>query len=101
MEDLAVWLAERVAKFPRAHKFTVGDRIVIQPIEVSALLSWAAFTRDKAALLRDASKALFRLQASARLAERLQRATEPSRWAWMIGAEARSARAGICAGLPI
>jgi len=76
MEDLAVWLAERVAKFARAHKFTVGDRIVMQAIEVCALLAEAAFTRDKVALVRDASKALFRLQASARLAERLHLLSE-------------------------
>jgi len=38
MEDLAVWLVERVAKFPRAHKFTVGEPIVTHSIEVQSLL---------------------------------------------------------------
>ncbi len=28
MEDLSLWTAERVAKFPRDHKFTVGDRLL-------------------------------------------------------------------------
>lgn len=28
MEDLTLWVIERVAKFPRDHKFTLGDRLV-------------------------------------------------------------------------
>jgi hypothetical protein len=72
MEDLALWLLEHVAKFPRAHKFTVGDRIVTHSIEASSLLCEAAFSRDKVPLLRNASRSLFRLQTSVRLALRLK-----------------------------
>jgi hypothetical protein len=28
MEGLLTWTAERVAKFPHDHKFTVGDRLL-------------------------------------------------------------------------
>ncbi|WP_437827411.1 hypothetical protein [Sorangium sp. So ce1153] len=27
METLLAWVAERVTKFPRDHRFTVGDRL--------------------------------------------------------------------------
>ena len=62
MEDLALWTAERVGRMPRDHKFTIGDRLVDTVLEVTTLLVQASFTRDKLALLTQASLALTRAQ---------------------------------------
>jgi hypothetical protein len=34
MEALLAWVAERVAKFPRDHKFTTGDRLIETCIDI-------------------------------------------------------------------
>ena len=49
MEGLLTWTAERVAKFPRDHKFTVGDRLLETCLDVMAALTDAAYRRDKQA----------------------------------------------------
>jgi len=36
MEELTLWVMQRVAKMARAHKFTVGDRLVETCLDVSA-----------------------------------------------------------------
>jgi hypothetical protein len=51
MEGLLTWTAERVAKFPRDHKFTLGDRLLETCIDVMSALTNAAYRRDKRDLL--------------------------------------------------
>lgn len=60
MEDLALWTLERVAKMPRDHKFTLGDKLVETCLEVTTLLTEASYVRDKLTLLASASRALTR-----------------------------------------
>ena len=36
MEDLTRWVIQRVAKMPREHRFTIGDRLVETSLELSA-----------------------------------------------------------------
>jgi hypothetical protein len=72
MEDLTVWVVERVAKMPREHKFTVGDRLIETCLEVTSGLVEASFVRDKLALLAAASRALTRARVLARVARRLR-----------------------------
>jgi hypothetical protein len=56
MEELTLWVMQRVAQMPRAHKFTVGDRLVETCLDVTGALVDASFTRDKGALLAGASR---------------------------------------------
>ncbi|MCC6215909.1 MAG: four helix bundle protein [Polyangiaceae bacterium] len=76
MESLLVWVVERVAKFPREHRFTVGDRLIEVCVDVLSALVEASFKRDKAALLAAASRALVRARVLARVARRLRLLTE-------------------------
>src|SRR3989442_10960420 len=68
METLLTWVAERVAKFPRDHKFTVGDRLIETCLDIQTSLLDAAYRRDKVAALSEASRALVRARLLARLA---------------------------------
>lgn len=54
MEDLAMWTLERVAKMPRDHKFTLGDKLVDTCLEIITLLTEASYVKDKLALLASA-----------------------------------------------
>lgn len=75
MEELTVWIIERVAKFPRAHKFTVGDRLVETCLDITAGLVDATYlphrSREKLARLHRASRDLTRARVLVRLAQRL------------------------------
>jgi hypothetical protein len=70
MEDVTHWMIERVSKMPRAHKFTLGDKLVETCLEVTCALVDAAYTRDKLGLLAQASRQLTRSRVLARLAHR-------------------------------
>jgi hypothetical protein len=75
MEDLALWTLERVAKMPRDHKFTLGDKLVETCLEVTTLLTEASYVRDKLTLLAAAPRALTR----ARLSEDTRRSSSDHR----------------------
>ena len=79
MEDLTVWVIERAAKFPRDHKFTVGDKLVETCLQVTTLLTEASYVRDKVALLAAASRALTRARVLVRIAQRLGLLTDAQR----------------------
>ncbi len=79
MEDLTVWAVERAAKFPRDHKFTVGDKWVETCLDVTTLLTEASFVRDKLPLLAQASRALTRARVLCRIAQRLKLLTPAQR----------------------
>jgi hypothetical protein len=51
------WLAQTVEKFPRTHKFVIGDRIVALALDVLEALIEATYTRDRAQHLRRANLA--------------------------------------------
>lgn len=70
MEDIAHWVIERVAKMPREHKFAIGDKLVEACLDVTCALVDATYTRDKLALLAQASRGLVRARVLARLAHR-------------------------------
>ena len=56
MEALVLWVIQRVEKFPRSHKFTVGDRWIDTCLEVQTSLVEATYVRDKRGLLAGASR---------------------------------------------
>ena len=55
MYDLIKWLMPQVAKLPRSHKFTLGDRITNLALDTMELLIQAVYTRNKRELLSKAN----------------------------------------------
>jgi hypothetical protein len=53
--DVLLWLINHVGKFPRSHRFVLGDRIESRMLSVLESLVLAAYTRDKRDHLRQAN----------------------------------------------
>jgi hypothetical protein len=66
------WLALTVEKFPRNHKFTVGDRIGVLALEVLEALIDATYARDRQQHLRRANLGIEKLRFMLRLAADLR-----------------------------
>ena len=47
MKTLLAWVVERVAKFPRDHKFTIGDRLIETCLDITCHLVDATYRRDR------------------------------------------------------
>lgn len=69
--DLVLWTSERVARFPRTHRFTLGDRMVSRSYELLDLLLRAKYSRAKLDPLREANLSLEQLRFQLRLAKDL------------------------------
>lgn len=69
--DLALWLLPHVSKFPRSHRFTLGDRLETGVLDLLEILVTASYTRDKRELLRRANLRLERLRYLMRLSKDL------------------------------
>ncbi|WP_437989817.1 diversity-generating retroelement protein Avd [Sorangium sp. So ce145] len=76
MESLLAWLAERVAQFPRDHRFTVGDRLLHACLDITEHLVEASYRRDKRTDLAAASRGLVRARILMRLAHALRCVSE-------------------------
>ena len=63
-----LWLAPTVEKFPRSHKFTIGDRIEALSLDVLEALIEATYTRERAQHLRRANLGIEKLRFLLRLA---------------------------------
>jgi len=70
--DFLLWLLPHLAKFPREHRFTLGDRLEEGSLALLELLVEASYTREKGALLRAANVRLERLRYLSRLAKDLR-----------------------------
>lgn len=70
--DFALYLIQRVEKFPRHHRYSLGIAIDNRLQELLALLLRAMFLRDKAALLEEANIQLDILRFQVRMAKDLQ-----------------------------
>ena len=66
--DLVREMTRRVAKFPRDHKFLLGDRILGNVYELLDLLVEAKYTKNKAAILQRANVRLEQMRFQVRLA---------------------------------
>ena len=66
------WLMPTVEKFPRSHKFTIGDRIEIAALDVLEDLIEATYTRDRLQHLRQANLGIEKLRFLLRLATDLK-----------------------------
>jgi hypothetical protein len=60
--DLILWLLNQIPKFPRSHRFVLGDRMENVALEMLELLIEAAYTRDKVALLKRTNLQLEKLR---------------------------------------
>lgn len=76
MEGLLTRVAERVAKFPRDHRFTTGDRLLEVCLDITSDLVEASYRRDKQAQLASANRALVRARLLMRLAHSLRCVSE-------------------------
>ena len=66
------WLAPVVAKFPKSHKFTLGDRIEAIALDVLEALIEATYTRERTQHLRRANLGIEKLRFLLRLAADLR-----------------------------
>jgi hypothetical protein len=67
MYDVLKWLIPQISKFPRSHKFTLGDRVTNIGLDVLMLLIEASYTKEKLDLLRQANMKLEQLRYILRL----------------------------------
>lgn len=72
MYQFLLWLVPAVDKFPRARKFTLGDRIEAAALDVQDRLIAATYTRQRDTLLREANLGLERLRFLMRLSHDLK-----------------------------
>jgi hypothetical protein len=70
--DLVKWSCQHTSKFPRNHRFVLGERIERRLYDLLETLVQARYTRDRQALLRQANLSLEVLRFPMRLAHDLQ-----------------------------
>jgi hypothetical protein len=54
--DFVLWLLPKVENFPRAHRFTVGERLTAHGLDLLTSLVEAGYARQKGELLEQASR---------------------------------------------
>ena len=54
--DFVLWLLPKVETFPRSHRFTIGERLSAQGLDVLVILTEAAYTSGKDDLLTQANR---------------------------------------------
>ena len=70
--DLVLWSCHHIAKFPRSHRFTLGDRLEVRLYLVLELMLKAKYTRSRLVLLEQANLELELLRFQFRLAKDLR-----------------------------
>jgi hypothetical protein len=75
-----VWLLPAVEKFPKSHKFTLGDRIEITALNVLESLIEATYTRDRADALRRGNLGIEKLRFLTKRRSALAGATNAADW---------------------
>jgi hypothetical protein len=69
---LALWLIAKTGAMPRAHRFTLGDRVYAQALDLVVVLTQASFSRDKSRALETAADRVNSLRILLRLSKDLQ-----------------------------
>jgi len=70
--DVNLWLLQRVGKFPRQYKFTLGDRLQTTGLDLCLALVEASHSRSKERPLYRADRLLDQLRLLVRLASDVQ-----------------------------
>ena len=76
--QLVLWLLPKVEKFPRSHKFTVGDRLAAYGMDVLLNLVEAAYSKNKLSLLEQSTRKVNATRYLLRLAKDLRLLSEDS-----------------------
>ncbi len=69
---LALWLIAKTGAMPRAHRFTLGDRVYSQSLDLVTALTQATFSRDKLPALQTAADRVNSLRILLRLGKDIQ-----------------------------
>jgi len=69
---LTRWLIPKIGAMPRAHRFTLGDRIYTHALDLLTALTQASFTREKSRPLESAASHVNSLRILLRLSKDLQ-----------------------------
>ena len=72
MYDLVIWSCNHIAKFPRAHHFTLGDRLQVRLLTVLEMLIRAKYIRERVEILREVNTELEMLRFLFRIAKDLK-----------------------------
>lgn len=56
--DFLLWLNPKISKFPRDHRFTLGERLELQAYEILENLIRAKYRKDRKAILDDVNLGL-------------------------------------------
>ena len=67
-----LWLGPAIEKFPKSHKFTLGDRIQNQALDILEALIEATYTRERVLHLRRANLGIEKMRFLIRLAADLK-----------------------------
>ena len=70
--DLVIWIVQKVEKFPKSYRFSVGQRLIDTALDLLLLLVEAAYRRDKREALLAASVRTNALRFLLRLAHDLR-----------------------------
>ena len=70
--DLTLWIVQKVEKFPKSYRFSVGQRLIDTTLDLLLLLVEAAYRRDKRETLRTAGLRTNALRFLLRLAHDLK-----------------------------
>ncbi len=70
--EFSLWLIQKVEHFPRAYRFSIGDRLVSGVIDLLLRLVDAAYARDKRSILVEVNGMLNRMRYLLRLAKDLK-----------------------------
>ena len=65
--NLTKWYIEKLARLPKNHRFTLGEKIQDALLNLLMLLSDAIYSKDKKALLLEANRELEKLRLLSRL----------------------------------
>ena len=71
MYDLVLWASQHVARFPRSHRFTLGDRLELRLYGILETLVRSRYTSDRLSLLRGVNLELELLRFQFRMAKDL------------------------------
>ena len=70
--DLCLWLLPHIAKFPRSHRFILGDHLERHALSVLLFLVRAAYSREKSEILAEANRRIEELRFLLRLSKDLK-----------------------------
>lgn len=70
--EFNVWLIEKVQRFPRNHRFGVGDRLLQGVLDLLLKLVDAAYARERVRILTEVNSLLNRMRFLLRLAKDLR-----------------------------